>query len=197
MRFKAMPKTKTKRKGVGTRRNGAAQVSKESESSEVDQPTGHSPADRLTSPVLSQTARSLASSVDGDMEAGKLALEFRTVCSRHANASHAAAMRQYMRNQFTFFGIKTPERRQLQKKFTSDNREKLSQRAFLLRFAVALWRQEERECQLYGVDLMAEFRKQALGETEADFGEAVACVEVLIGTKSWWDTVDMLASQSV
>ena len=43
---------------------------------------------------------------------------------------------------------------------------------------------------------MSQFRKEALGETLGEYKEVVACVEVLITTKSWWDTVDMLASHS-
>lgn len=105
-------------------------------------------------------------------------------------------MHKYVRNQFTFFGIKAPERRQLQKQFTETHREKLTCHKFLLQFVVSLWQQEERECQLYGVDLMSQFRREALGETKAEYEEAIACAEILLTSKSWWDTVDLLASQS-
>ena len=154
------------------------------------------PADHVATYDLSKEAQALVSSVTQDSHATTLAHEFRDLCSRHANPSNAAAMRQYMRNKFAFFGLKAPERRQLQKKFASAHRDEIVSRPFLLRFAVSLWEQEERECQLYGVDLMSDFRREALGETDADFAEAVACAEVLITTKSWWDTVDMLASHS-
>ena len=140
------------------------------------------------------TTFSLSSAAE-DGEPAKLAREFRTLCSRHANQTNAQAMLRYMRNQFSFFGIKASQRRQLQKEFAAEHREKLAQRPFLLRFAVALWGEEERECQLYGVDLAAEFKREILGETRRDFDEAVAWAEVLIKTKSWWDTVDLIASQ--
>ena len=191
-----MPKTR-RRARVSARLKAASKASSGAESCETERETYPTPADHVAASDLSERARALSSSVaDKESDVMKLAREFRALCSEHANPSNATAMEQYMRNQFTLFGIKAPQRRKLQKKFTSEHREKLASRPFLLRFAVALWRQEERECQLYGVDLMSEFRREALGETEAEFGEAVACAEVLITTKSWWDTVDMLASHS-
>ena len=131
-----------------------------------------------------------------DCEAMQLSREFRKLCFQHANPSYAASMRQYVRNQFAFFGIKAPERRRLQKDFTSAHRDRLTCRPFLLQFMICLWQLEERECQLYGVDLASQFRKEILGDTRADYEEAIACAEILLATKSWWDTVDLLASQS-
>ena len=126
----------------------------------------------------------------------KLACEFRQLCLSKANPVYAAAMRKYMRNQFLFFGLKAPERRKLQKEFTVTHEDKLTRHSFLLEFVCCLWKQDERECQLYGVDLMSQFDSTALGETQAEFDEAVSCIESLITTKSWWDTVDLLASHS-
>lgn len=147
--------------------------------------------------ALSEGARLLLSSVlSEDCEPMQLSHEFRTLCSQHANQAYAKSMSQYLRNKFSFFGLKAPQRRLLQKEFTSKHSEKLTHRRFLLQFAVSLWQQDERECQQYGVDLMSDFKKEILGETQAHFNEAIACAEVLITTKSWWDTVDMLASQS-
>ena len=112
----------------------------------------------------------------------------------HANASNASAMRQYLRNRFNFFGIKTPERRRIQKEFTSRHQERIGTRPFLLEFAMALWQQEERECQLFAVDLLSDYRQVVLGEGEEEFDTAATLAEILITHKSWWDTVDMLAS---
>ena len=146
--------------------------------------------------VSSQTIGTSEISIDEDGEPMQLSRDFRMLCSRHANPDYAKSIGRYMRNQFAFFGIKAPLRRQLQKQFTSEHREKLTDHSFLSQFVVCLWRQEERECQLYGVDLMSDFREVILGGTEAEYEEAVVCARVLITTKSWWDTVDMLASQS-
>ena len=142
----------------------------------------------------SDPSRSLCG-LSEDCEAMQLAREFRKLCSQHANPFCAVSMRQYVRCQYTFFGIKRPERRRLQKDFTSAHRDRLTCRPFLLQFIVCLWQPEERECMFYGVDLASQFRKEILGDTQADYEEAVACAEILLTTKSWWDTVDPLASQ--
>ena len=191
-----MPKTR-RGKRVAAGRKAKIRTSDKVESCDTEQGTSISNPTLVThvdDAELSREARALVSDLSEDSETMRLAREFRDLCSRHADPSNAAAMKQYVRNKFAFFGIKTPQRRQLQKKFTSDHRDEIASRPFLLRFAVGLWQQEERECQLYGVDLMSEFRKEVTGETDADFAEAIACAEVLITTKSWWDTVDMLAS---
>ena len=193
-----MPKTRRKPIARSSRRKAIAgkslQVDK-AKNPEAKDPS-QSPEIEAEQSELPESARLLISSVGEDSEEMQLAREFRALCSQHAHQANAAAMRQYMRNKFSLFGIKAPQRRALQKEFASEQGEKLARRPFLLRFTLALWQQEERECQLYGVDLMSRFRKEILGETRGDFDEAMACVEVLITRKSWWDTVDLLASQS-
>lgn len=201
-----MPKTKSKRRGKRTRKPAVAHNTPDSKRLDaVNLGEGWAEdrkADDLSpvcaAVVTSDPAKgsSLLSSIDEDCEAMQLSREFRKLCAPHANPTYAASIGQYMRNKFSFFGIKAPERRKLQKQFTETHREKLTHHPFLLQFVVSLWQQEERECQLYGVDLMSQFRKEVLGETQAEYEEAVACAETLITTKSWWDTVDLLASQS-
>ena len=191
-----MPKTRSRKGGKLTsvresRKNPAPSVSTSTTTAE-DKAT----SPRVTPTIAVDSACDLLSNIHEDCEAMQLSREFRNLCSPHANPSYAASMQKYMRNQFTFFGIKAPERRQLQKQFTETHREKLTCHNFLLQFVVSLWQQEERECQLYGVDLMSQFRKEALGETKAEYEEAIACAEILLTNKSWWDTVDLLASQS-
>ncbi|MCH8329959.1 MAG: DNA alkylation repair protein [Bacteroidetes bacterium] len=41
---------------------------------------------------------------------------------KHANKENAFHMKRYMLNQYEFFGIKTPEKRVLQKQFVQENR---------------------------------------------------------------------------
>lgn len=193
-----MPKTKRRGRVSGRRRKATTKssasqgtVTSSKASSIADEGTGSGRPSRALSPAPSSSRASTSNS-----EMTRLANEFRKLCSAHANRANAAAMAKYMRNQFAFFGIKTPERRQLQKEFTKKHRDILTRHSTLLQFVKSLWEQEERECQAYGVDLMDQFRGNALGETQQEYEEAVACVETLITTKSWWDTVDALASHS-
>ena len=109
-------------------------------------------------------------------------------------AKDREAMAKYMRNKFTFFGFKKPLRLTVDKRVVEDSKSRLQDRAFLLELLPLLWEQDEREFQYFGTDLAKRFKKELLGETEAEFNEAVDCIHQLIITRSWWDTVDMLAT---
>lgn len=93
-------------------------------------------------------------------------------------------MRAYMKGHFDFFGIKSPKRRELQKQFLEVHGPPIPFDPDVFR---ALWAANEREFQMFGLDLL---RKQAKKAHENDLG----LIEELIITKSWWDTVDGLSS---
>ncbi len=129
----------------------------------------------------------------------KLVTEFGKLCAAQVAAhpeckTNAVWMAKYMRNQFKFFGLKAPMRRELQKELVKTHKDTFRDRSFLLQFLPLLWEQEEREFQCFGVDLLQQFRKDVLGSSSAeDFKEASSCVERLLTYKSWWDTVDALS----
>lgn len=102
----------------------------------------------------------------------------------HANAENAKAMKAYMKDHFEFFGIKSNERRALQKQFLA---EYGFPKAFEPAIFRAFWKADEREFQMTGLDLL---RKQVKHIQEQD----IQLIEELIVTKSWWDTVDGLSS---
>lgn len=105
-----------------------------------------------------------------------------------ADASQAPKMSAYMKDRYEFLGIKSPAR-----KLAARTTLKVSRTASpgeLVEFAGACWAQPEREFQYVATDaLCANVRRLRA----SDLGE----VEQLIVTKSWWDTVDALASQTV
>ena len=101
-----------------------------------------------------------------------------------ADAEKAAGMTAYMRGQFTYLGITTPERRAainpLIRAFKPET-------AAELRAAVdALWKKREREYQYVAVDLLAR-RHAVLSAADTPW------LLDLAQQKSWWDTVDALA----
>lgn len=100
----------------------------------------------------------------------------------------AIPMQNYMKNKFPYLGIKTPERRILLKKFF--NETGLLKQEFKPDFVEALWEMEEREYQNAALDYIGKFTKKL---EKRHFG----LIEKLIVSKSWWDTVDMLASHAV
>lgn len=103
---------------------------------------------------------------------------------QNANAENAAAMLAYMKGQFAFYGIKSPDRREITKNFLAKNGQPVP---FDPEVFQALWNADEREYQMFGLDLL---RKQAKKSEKADIG----LIEWLITTKSWWDTVDGIAA---
>lgn len=94
-------------------------------------------------------------------------------------------MRAYMRNQFDYLGVKTPVRRAALAALIHE--QKNAGAAELLRCARVLWSMPEREYQYVAVDLLAHHvRKLSPLHLPALFA--------LVRNKSWWDTVDALAS---
>ena len=107
---------------------------------------------------------------------------------QHRDAEKAEPMAKYMRNLFPFMGIKTPERKKLTRQFIQEHG--LPPLAELDAIIRQLWALPEREYQYAALDLLWRRRRQ----WEADI---LTLIEHLIVTKSWWDTVDALASHEV
>lgn len=116
------------------------------------------------------------------------AASLKELFEQYANPVQAAPMKNYMRDQFEYLGIKTPQNTALQKEFYKKHGSpELSE---LNEILTDLWSLPEREFQYVGLGLLGKFEK----ELPAEF---IATVEYLIITKSWWDTVDAIASHTV
>lgn len=106
----------------------------------------------------------------------------------NANKENAAAMSAYVRGQYSYYGIKSPIRRtvisEAWKSIKLNNIEELKS------FVLECWDKEEREWQYAAMDIMGKFKKKY------DKG-TIVLLEQLITHKSWWDTVDWLASNGV
>jgi 3-methyladenine DNA glycosylase AlkD len=99
------------------------------------------------------------------------------------NAERAAGMRAYMRNQFEYLGVATPEHRAavapLIKGFSPADREELRVAA------EGLWHMRDREYQYVAIGLLGRHHK-ALSLDDLPW------LLDLVQQKSWWDTVDSL-----
>ncbi|MGB0369519.1 MAG: DNA alkylation repair protein [Flavobacteriales bacterium] len=109
---------------------------------------------------------------------------FQELLEQNADAKNAEAMKAYMKGRFEYYGIKSPERRELQKQFLAENGLPVP---FDPEVFLTLWKADQREFQMSGLDVL---RRQVKKVSENDLG----LIEQLIITKSWWDTVDGLAS---
>ncbi len=108
--------------------------------------------------------------------------QLRDAFADSSDSAKAPAMRAYMKNNFDFLGVMAPARRAAQRAIQLPADENL------LLVARQLWQLPEREFQYAAVDALAS-QKYAL-EPDVIVGLAVE----LARQKSWWDTVDGLAS---
>jgi 3-methyladenine DNA glycosylase AlkD len=112
----------------------------------------------------------------------------KTLYEQNADPAQAAPMKKYMRDQFEYLGIKTPQNAALQKQFFAEHgRPPVSELDPILR---DLWSLPQREFQYVAVGLLGKANK----EIPAKF---IKTIEYMLTTKSWWDTVDIIASGTV
>ena len=57
------------------------------------------------------------------------------------------------------------------------------------------WAEEKREFQYFACGVAEKYLDILTGDSEAVCAESAECLKTLLVTKSWWETVDTLASQ--
>ncbi|OJJ19438.1 hypothetical protein BKI52_21765 [marine bacterium AO1-C] len=106
--------------------------------------------------------------------------------SYHANAENASAMQKYMRDHFVFYGIKSPRRKSVSKFFLK--KFGLPQVEQALWFAQTTWKHPQREMQYFGMETLEKLTKKIPQDSFQQI------IEHTTTHKSWWDTVDFVAS---
>ena len=110
-----------------------------------------------------------------------LEADFRKV----SNIKLAIPMENYMKNNFSFLGIKTEHRRAIFKSNYEQNKAEIKSNFRAL--AWELFQMKEREFHQTAIDLsVKEFKKNFVLED-------IRLIEKLIITNSWWDSVDTIA----
>ncbi|WP_395044023.1 DNA alkylation repair protein [Flavobacterium sp.] len=105
--------------------------------------------------------------------------------NQNANRELAIPMENYMKNNFSFLGIKTEERRTIFKK--NYENYKLEIKPNFRAIGWELFTKNEREFHQCAIDLLVkEFKKNYLLDD-------IQLIENLIITHSWWDSVDVVA----
>ncbi len=111
-----------------------------------------------------------------------------TEFSQSANPALAKQQSAYLKHKFSFYGMKTPDRRALQKPFLAKDFLPSKDQAF--KMVKTLWGKPQREYHYFAQELAFKYKKQP---DPSD----IELFEFLITNNSWWDTVDMIATKLV
>ena len=104
--------------------------------------------------------------------------------SEYSNSEIAFSQKAYMRNQFEYYGLKSPVRKEIQNPFLLKNNLPAKQQ--LPHLIETLWHKPQREYQYFAQELVFRYSKQF----EVD---DLQLMEFMVVNKSWWDTVDFIA----
>lgn len=103
----------------------------------------------------------------------------------NASAQNAGPMEAYMKNRFSFYGIKAPLRKNITKEIVARHKTEVKNNA--REIGLQLLQQKQREYHYVAMEILEKELRQKF--TKAD----IALIETTITTDSWWDTVDFLA----
>jgi len=108
------------------------------------------------------------------------------IMASRRNEENALHMASYMKDHYSYFGIRSPERNVILRKYIGEYKIPVDWKETVK----LCWDENEREMQYIGMELAFRSKKMYLKE-DVDF------FEFIIVTKSWWDTVDFIASNII
>ena len=107
---------------------------------------------------------------------------------QNADTETAIGAKKYMRNRYEFYGIKSPQRKEIIRQFYKENG--LPDNKSVEDITKDCWQQPQREFQYFAMEMLKKIAKKA-GK------ERIGLYEFTIVNKSWWDTVDFIAANPV
>ena len=122
------------------------------------------------------------------MDVNEYIKRLETEFKKRANDKIAAGQKAYMKNNFEFYGLKTPVRHEIQKPFLV--KEHLPPKSEMEKIVKTLWEKPEREYQYFAQEMAFKYAKR-FNENDINL------FEFMIVNKSWWDTVDFIAPKLI
>ena len=101
------------------------------------------------------------------------------------NEENAFLMKKYMKNLFSFYGIKTDERRAIFNELLKTHKEEISDN--YREIALILLKKEFRELQYCGIEILIKNLKKNYKKDDINL------IETFLVTNSWWDSVDTIS----
>ena len=114
--------------------------------------------------------------------------DLKVLFQQHTIIENIERMRDYMRGQFDYFGIKTPLRKELTKQFVTEYGYPTVEE--MPEFMQLIWNEPYRELHHVGISILVRF-------IEKMPEESIELYEFLLTNHSSWDTVDMLANKVI
>ncbi len=111
--------------------------------------------------------------------------ELTAAFSANANAENAQYMQDYMKGLFSFYGIKTDQRRKLFKAAWDNHKTEV--KANCRSIAKDLYAKEKRDYHYCAIEILVKDLKKNFVK------EDIELIEYLIVHNSWWDSVDTIA----
>jgi len=114
----------------------------------------------------------------------KYVTDLKKLFEKNANPDQAVPMKKYMRDQFGYLGIKSPQVKVLLRQhITEHGLPALEDMDLIVR---DLWDLPQREFQYVAISLMERLEKKLPSKS-------IRTLEYMITHKSWWDTVDNIS----
>jgi 3-methyladenine DNA glycosylase AlkD len=105
-----------------------------------------------------------------------------------SDSTQIEPMKRYMQNLFDFHGIKSPQRKGITSKYNSEFKSFIPE--IQMGIIDTLWKMNERECQYAALDFATKIEKRMQNDWLQFWINKIQ-------EKSWWDTVDHIASHFV
>lgn len=114
-------------------------------------------------------------------------IQLEEILVQHSNMQTGVAMSNYMKGRFPFFGINSPTRKSIQENWfkTLPGDLKHESKWDIIH---QLWEKEEREFHYIAIDWLNKWKTKEIEVTDSKW------IKWLISNKSWWDSVDSIAS---
>jgi 3-methyladenine DNA glycosylase AlkD len=101
------------------------------------------------------------------------------------NKENAFQMKKYMKNLFSFYGIKTVERRTIFLELSKLNQKEIKEN--YREIASTLMKKEFRELHYCGIEILMKNLKKNYKKDDINL------IEIFLVTNSWWDSVDTIS----
>lgn len=110
--------------------------------------------------------------------------KLKTLLGKHADPKQAAPMKKYMRDQFEYLGIRSPQLKELFRGYVREHG--FPEFEDLNEVVRGLWDLPHREYQYFAISLMERLEKKLPSKS-------IRTLEYALTHRSWWDTVDNIS----